>query len=337
MIPNLLLVVLSLLLIVPPAYAQKKLHIVSVAYDPHANPTESVRFTVTVRNNDSTSEFAEVDVTLTNLDTERESTLTPVLTTSSNIPAGGTATLSRSYTIAAGIYTVSFPLYDGNGAKADQINGKFPLHIGTETESIRVFPEAIHLGSLPPGRMMHPMPITVSWNFYRFNRMRLDVPFSIRIYTDNAARYRGVPGAIEKTATGGLVSMDGRHVIPLKVWSLNFGPDIQETGWDAALAGPPPVDEDDFWIGPPLLEDRRSFGSAAWVRVPDLAEMTANPLSWRRLIGQEPHDTRFASDSNVTGDFTLRSPFTFYLATETGPTAVEGQYAATLIVELWSP
>ena len=72
-------------------------------------------------------------------------------------------------------------------------------------------------------------------------------------------------------------------------------------------------------------------------RIPDLVDMTPDPVTWRRLIGQDQYDTREATDTNPTGDFTLKSPFTLYLATEAGPSAVEGSYAANLVVELWNP
>ncbi len=328
----------AVLLCAGPVFAQKNLRIASVSYDQHANPAEQISFTIIVKNNETTTEFAEVDVTTVNVATRAEATLTPVLT--ANIAAQSTGTLSGSYTLAAGSYTVSFPLFDGNGTRVDRVQGKFPLHIGTETESIAVFPEVIHLGSIPPGRFMHPTPIEVSWSFFRFNRLRLDQPFVVRIYTDNAARYHGVPGSLHRISPAGLVSLDGRYVIPMKIWNLNYGPDIQETGWDAALAGPPPVEDDNAWIGPPLLEGGRHTDGTSWVRVKDRLDVAAAPFGWSRgdgMIGQDPHDNRYATDKNPIGEFTLTSPFTFYLATEGGPTAVEGSYAATLIVELWSP
>ncbi len=339
----------GLLALTSPALAQKNLKIQSVAYDQHFNPTGTLSFTVIVQNNETINEFAEVDVTLTKIvGGGGETTLTPVLI--GTVPARGSLRLARAgdggftYSlttsgIGTGIYTVSFPLFDGNGTKIDQVGGPFPIHVGTETDSIHVFPEAVHLGNIPPGRTMFPTPMEVSWSFFRFNRLSLDQPFAIRIYTDNAARYQGIPGAIRRISPAGLVSLDGRYAIPLKIWSLNFGPDIQETGWDAQLAGPPPVDDDDFWNGPQPLEGVRleSARNPSWARIPDLVDMTSDPSSWRRLIGQDPDDARFVSDSNLTGDFTLKNPFTFYIATEAGPTAVEGSYAATLIVELWSP
>ena len=97
------------------------------------------------------------------------------------------------------------------------------------------------------------------------------------------------------------------------------------------------MEEDVFWRGPRLLEGGRNFDTASWVRVPDWVDMTAEPSSWRRLIGQDPFDNRFAADANATGDFTLANPFTFYLATDAGPAAVEGNYSTDLIVELWNP
>ena len=321
-----------------PAFAAKKLRILSIHYQQHFHPTDPVFFSVKVKNDETTSEFAEIDVTLSNTSTRKETTLVPVMT--ATIPAGQTAFLTGTYSVAEGLYSVSFPLFDGDGARTDKLNGTTPVHVGTETESIRVFPEAIHLGTLPPGRTLHPTPIEVSWSFFRFNQLRLDQPFVIRVYTDNAARYHGIPGSLRRGSPGGLVSMDGRYTIPIKFWSLNAGPDIQETGWDSAIAGPPPVEDDDAWLGPPLLEGSRHFGGASWVRVKDRVELAASPFGWSRgegIMGQDPHDTRYVSEKNVTGDITLKSPFTFYLATETGATSVEGAYSATLVVELWTP
>lgn len=327
-------------LLLPSSALAVDLKIVDFNYNQHFNPGEAIDFTVRVRNNEPTAQGAELLVLLTSNST---GTLEAADVGSTGTIASGDTftfrvTLGTFTSVQpAGVYTVALRLLDGNGARTDQVNAKFPIHIGTNTESVRVFPEIISLGSLGPGRVMHPMPITVTWSFFRFNRLRLDQPFTIRIYTDNAARYQGIPGSVRRGSPAGLVSLDGRYVIPLKIWNLNYGPDIHEAGWDSALAGPPPVDEDDAWLGPALIEGGRNQRSASWVRVPDLTDMTADPMSWRRLIGQDPHDDRFASDTNPVGDFTLKSPFTFYIATEAGAAAVEGAYAATLVVELWNP
>lgn len=336
-----------------PAHAAFDLKIISAAYNQHFNPGEVVTFTVQVKNNEATAQFAEVDISLTNLSNSAELTLTPVLT--QTIQPGQLATLTASYStvsvgqapstsavgfIHQGTFTIAFTLVDGNGDRSDQVRGKFPLHVGSETESIRVFPELIHLGTVPAGRFLHPTPIEVTWSFFRFNQLRLDQPFVIRLYTDNATRYVGVPGSLRRGSPGGLVSANGRYTIPVKFWSLNAGPDLQETGWDSPIAGPPPVDDDNAWLGPPLLEGSRHFGGASWVRIKDRVELAASPFGWTRgegIIGQDPHDNRYASDINPTGDFTLASPFTFYIATEAGAAAVEGTYTTTLVVELWTP
>ena len=326
----------GLVLLAPgPAWAIT-LRIVDFSYPQHAQPGGSILFRVTVRNLESTAQFAEVDVTLTKIGTSSEITVVPVAI--GTIAAHGTSTLSSTWSPAiAGLYTVTLPLYDGNGTRVDRVSGRYPVHVGTTTDTLHVFPDAVHLGTIPAGRFMYPVPLEIRWNFFEFNRLRLDQPFTIRVYTDNVTRYRGIRGAVRAGSPAGLVSEDGRFTIPLKIWTVNFGPDVQETGWDPKIMGPPPVDDDTYWIGPLLADGGREVGAVAWLRVPDLSEMSSDPGSWRRLIGQDPTDTRFISDTNVTGDFTLTSPVTAYLATEAGPTAVPGTYSGNLIVELYSP
>lgn len=172
----------------------------------------------------------------------------------------------------------------------------------------------------------------------------------MRIYTDNHRRYQGVEDAIysgrvasqeggSASALGtpaGLVSSDGKYTMPLKVWCLNFGPDVEE-GWDANLLGPPPVKEDYYWKGPLLDNGRRDPSRVAWEWIPDYVDMTADPSTWRKLIGQDSFDTHYVSDANPTGDFMLPSPFQIYLAYETSPTAVAGAYSTELIIEIYSP
>lgn len=324
----------SQLIFPAPAEAQR-IRIVDFTYPQHALPGDQVVFRITIQNLEGTAQSAEVDVTLTKVGTGAETTVTPVAT--GTVPAGGTLTISSTWSAVSGLYTVSLPLFDGDGVRRDRVSGKFPIHVGTNTDLLHVFPETLNLGTIPPGRFMYPVPIEVRWDFYRFNRLNLDQPFAIRVYTDNTTRYQGVDGALRPGSPAGLVSADGRFTVPLKLWTVNFGPDVQETGWDPDMMGPPPVDDDTFWRGPLLTSGEREAGAVAWLRIPDFSEMSANPGSWRRIIGLDPYDSRFVADTNVTGDFTLPSPVTVYLATEAGATAVHGQYSATLIVELWTP
>lgn len=254
------------------------------------------------------------------------------------IPAGGQLTFRSSQALSTeGFYTVSIRVHNAANVQRDKVSGRFPIHVGTAAEALHLFPDALHLGTIPAGRHMHPVPLEIRWDFFRGNRLTLDQPFSIRLYSDNAARYGGIPGAVRRASPAGLVSHDGRFTIPIKIWTANFGPDVQETGWDPDMMGPPPVEDDTYWIGPLLTNHRREAGAVAWLRIPDLSEMSSNPDGWRRVIGLDPHDTRFVSDTNTTGDFTLPSPVTVYVATEAGPTAVQGRYATTFVVELYSP
>ncbi|GEM_PF-1057697 len=327
-------VLLSLVLLPAPAWAAT-LHILDASYDQHIVDGGLWTVRVRVQNLESSSQGIELVVILTNQVTGEEST--PIDVGSGLVASKGIFTFVQSSGVTTGRYTVTFRILDGNAARSDQITGKYPLHVGTNTDLLHVFPDALHLGTIPPGRFMHPVPLEIRWDFYRFNRLGRDQPFTIRVYTDNGARYRGVRGALHQGSPAGLISDDGRFTIPLKLWTVNFGPDFDETGWKANAMGSPPVDDDTFWKGPLLTNGEREVGAVAWLRVPDYSEMTSDPASWRRLIGQDPADQRFVNDTNVAGDYTLKSPFTVYLATEGTPTAVQGQYSATLVVELWSP
>lgn len=318
----------------PPAAAQD-LKIVDFSFSQHILVNEAVTFAVRVKNNESSSQDAFTVIILTNsakgLELEVDSA-------TQTIPGGETRVLTSNFTFTVtGIYTVSLRVHSSANVRLDRVTAKFPIHVGTNTDLLHVFPEALNVGTIPPGRFVLPVPLEIRWDFYRFNQLALDQPFAIRVYTDNAARYRGIEGAVRQASPAGLISDDGRFTIPVKLWTVNFGPDVQETGWDPDLVGAPPVDDDTFWRGPLLTDGTRDSGAAAWLRVPDLSEMSANPATWRRLIGQDSYDTRFVTDNNVTGDFTLPSPVTVYVATEVGPTAVHGQYSATLVVELWTP
>lgn len=334
MLPTLLLPTLFPPTSLLPTVFAVDLRIVDFTHPQHAVPGESVLFRITVRNFDSATQFAEVDVTLTEVGTGRETTVVPVAT--GFIPPGGTATITSTWAAANGIFTVSLPLFDGNGTRVDRVTGR-AIHVGTNADTLHVFPEVLNLGAVPPGRFMYPIPLEIHWNFYRSNRLALDQPFALRVYTDNASRYRGIEQSVRPGSPAGLVSEDGRFAIPLKMWSVNFGPSVEETGWDASAMGPPPVDDDALWRGPLLTNGNREVGAVAWLRVPDYSEMTSDPSSWRRVIGQDPHDFKFVTDTNPGGDYTLPSPVTVYVATEGGPATPEGHYTGALVVELWSP
>jgi len=294
-----------------------------------------VEFQIGVRNVEVTNQAAYLLVALTSTTTGKTSEL---YTPAAIIPAGGRTTFTRKWRAIAGTYSVMIRVYDANDRATNTQYGKWPLRVGSNTQSLEVFPRALSLGELLPGRRMYFQPIEVRWDFFLKDRLEQTMPWYIRIYTDNGAKYVGIKNAIHKISPSGLVSDNGRYTIPLKVWCMNFGPDTQEQGWDAQISGPPPVDEDNFWLGPMLDDGKtRFFNKANWLRVPDISEMTADKSTWRTLIGQDPYDSQYVTDPNRSGDFTLTSPFSIYLATDCGPVAVKGRYSARIVIDMYSP
>ena len=346
-------------LLLPALSFAVNLKLLNYSYKTHFNPNERVTFTGTIKNNDAVvSPAFQFYIVLTNLTTG--ASIDPAaLSGNTTLGAGATTTIALSDTVlgqywpaVAGIYSVTLLVLDaGVGTHYDRVSGAEPVHVGTATDSLAAFPKVLDLGPLQYGRFMHPMPIEISWSFFGYSsQIRKDHPWYMRIYTDNHRRYRGIDSAIysgriatqeggSASALGspaGLVSEDGKYVIPLKVWCLNFGPDVEE-GWDANLLGPPPVRDDYFWKGPLLDTGKRDPTRVAWEWIPDYMDMSTDNGSWRKLIGQDPYDTHYVSDSNPTGDFTLTSPFQIFIAYETSPTSVPGKYSTDLILEIYSP
>ncbi len=347
------------------SFAAQTGKITNYSYSTHFSPGETVRFSATVKNTGSVLDDYYIQVALTNHSTGQEVSPYPtsgdgtigagatmVLTTGQAAPVpGGLGVAPVDWTATAGLYTVTILLYNSVSTEVHRVSGSEPVHVGQTTDSVAAFPKVLDLGALQYGRFMHPAPVEISWDFYeRSSQIRKDQPWYMRIYTDNHKRYKGVDGGIysgrvatqergSASAMGspaGLISSDGRYTIPLKVWCLNFGPDVEE-GWDTNLLGPPPVKEDYYWKGPLLDNGKRDWSRVAWQWIPDYIDMSADTMTWRRLIGQDPYSTHYVSDSNPTGDFTLASPFQIFVAYETSPTAVEGKYWTDLIIEIYSP
>lgn len=341
--------------------------IIDYYYDTHYSPGETVTFTVTIKNTDTLSGDLYIQVALTNSTTGIEVALAPqsgdttvsagqtvTLTTGATLPPTGGNVTARNWPGVAGRYSVTIILYKYTGSGSIELDRKYgsePVHVGSTTDSVAAFPRVLDFGALQYGRYMHPMPIEINWSFYsRSSQIRKDHPWYMRIYTDNHKRYKGIDGAIysgrvatqevgSASAAGspaGLISEDGKYTIPLKVWCLNFGPDVEE-GWDPNLLGPPPVKDDYYWKGPLLDNGKRDASRVAWEWIPDYIDMSADNATWRKLIGQDPFDTHYVSDSNPTGDFTLTSPFQIFIGYETSPTAVVGKYSTDLIIEIYSP
>lgn len=337
-----LLTLLLLLGINKQALAQAVLNIEGYTYYTHFTAGEQVTFKVTVKNVGDAAGLINsyLNVVLTNQTTGAEVAPYPASAAlGANLAVGETANLEATWTTVAGRYSVTLIVYSGADAELDREYGAWPVHVGSSasTETLSAFPTIVDFGILPSGRYMHPVPIQVTWDFFLYNRLRHDKPWFMRMYTDNSTRYKGIPNAIYHGSPAGLVSADGHYTIPLKVWCLNYPPEEQEMGWSGTLSGPPPVDDDAYWRGPMLDDGTRYESKVSWARIPDYSEMTSDRGTWRVLIGQDQYDEQYATDTNPTGDLTLDSPFSTYLALETSPTAVKGNYSCELIVELYSP
>jgi len=309
----------------------------SYHYDKAFTIGETVTCTVVVKNTGPDPESPYLLFAVT-----RSGTTTENYGGGVNVPAGETRPLTATWNtsgLSAGSYSVSMIVYEDSlsPSRQDTEYGAWGIQIGSTTETLSVFPTIIDMGVLPAGRYMHPVPIEITWDYFIYNRLRHQRPWYMRIYTNNASRYKGIPGAILQGSPAGLVSSDGKYTTPLKIWCLNYGPDEQETGWSSTLSGPPPVEEDTYWKAPLLDEGKRFEDKLSWERIPDYSEMTAAKSTWRNLIGQTMYDGQYVTDLNMPGDFTLSSPFSAYLAMETGSTTPRGNYSCELIVEIYSP
>ena len=251
-------------------------------YLTHYNPGETVRFSVNAVNRGGTTiGYAYADIVLTNTATNAEIEIGGSAT--SAITPGMQITSIANWTAGApGFYSATLRIIEFDGVNEvigdskrglERIN-EF-IHVGITKDSLAAFPRVLDLGTLQYGRYMHPAPIEISWSFFSHtSQIRKDNPWFMRIYTDNHKRYAGIPGSFANPGAG-LISMDGKYSIPLKVWCLNFGPDVEE-GWDAAQLGPPPVQEDHYWKGPLLDTNRRDESRVAWEWIPDYADMNTD-------------------------------------------------------------
>ena len=246
-----------------------------------------------------------------------------------------------------GIYSVSISLFNRFGAneKLTTCYGTFPITIGNPTQAVSAHPSQVNFGKLHLGRFMYPIPIKVRYKIFIPNKLGDIQPWCLRLYTDNANKFKGLKGSVRQLPSGGLVHSSGKYTIPLKFWNLNWGPETHNSGWDGAVQGPPPIEKDIFWKGVLLDESTpdhpvHDHDRKPWLRIPDYSEMTADPHSWRRAVGQFPYDGQFLNPTNPGGDFTLSlqpNPFDLYFAIEVDPTSVRGKYSGRVVLELFSP
>lgn len=317
-------------------------------YKKTALPGETVTFTARLRNVSSSAQLLYGAVVLTTRGTASfelyPSPAPPALLL--NVGARGEMTLSVRVPEEEGSYSVSMLIFDAfTDIRILTVFGQMPLIIGDPRQSINVHPSRVNFGKLEFGRFMYPIPFKVRYKIFLPNAIGDPSPWAIRIYTDNANKFKGIPGTIRQLSPGGLVHSTGKYTIPIKFWNLNWGPDAHTTGWDAAIQGPPPVEDDRFWKG--VLTDESTpdrpindHDLKPWLSIHDYSDMTVEPDTWRRAVGFFPYDGQFLNPSNLVGDYQLSrqpDPFEFYLAVELTSTAVRGKYSGRLVLELISP
>ena len=143
-----------------------------------------------------------------------------------------------------------------------------------------------------------------------------EYPWIMRIYTDNL-HFSGVGGAIRRQAAGGLVSSDGRFVIPLQVNVPNFGPDVWRVIPDINQAGTIPYQPAASVKELPSYTDCVLIGidprNALWVAGPD--------------------GILFTDDDNPLGDTTVKTPFEIQIKAVVSAAAAPGKYDAILYIE----
>ncbi|MCB1196277.1 hypothetical protein KDK77_08835 [bacterium] len=333
-------------------YAQIELVTDNYFYPKTALPGSTITFSARIRNIGSTGVFVYGGVLLTNQKTNVTSELYPPPGTFT-LPAGGRTQITLAITLKDatsglnledGSYTVAMLIFNAfTDVRIHTIFGGFPLLIGTPGQGLNIHPSRITFGTLRYGRFMYPIPIKIRYKMFLPNQLSDIQPWAMRIYTENAHKFTGIPGSIRQLSPSGLVHSSGKYAIPIKFWNLNWGPDAHTTGWEAGLEGPPPVEDDMYWKG--VFTDESTdakffFDLKPWLSIPDFEDMTVEPDTWKRMVGVFTYDGQFVNPENKTGDYQLSTPpdhFDVYLAVEIGSTAVHGKYSGRLIVEIISP
>ncbi|MDX9703531.1 MAG: hypothetical protein RBU23_10870 [Candidatus Auribacterota bacterium] len=317
-------------------------------YPKTALPGQTVRFTARIFNNGINNAQFYASVVLTAQATRSFELYEPGFPapTYELLPgANGSFTFTVRVPDEEGVYSVSIILYNFADVRILTIYGSFPLTIGNPTQGISAHPSNINFGKLHEGRFMYPIPIKVRYKIFIPNKLGDIQPWALRLYTDNANKFKGIKGAVRQLPPGGLLHSSGKYTIPLKFWNLNWGPEVHSSGWDGAIQGPPPVEKDIFWKGVLLDESTpdnpvHDHDRKPWLRIPDYAEMSVDPHSWRRAVGQYPYDGQFVNPTNPGGDYTLSlqpEPFELYFAIEINSTSVRGKYSGRVVLELFSP
>ena len=143
-----------------------------------------------------------------------------------------------------------------------------------------------------------------------------EYPWIMRAYTDNL-HYAGVAGAIRRPKPAGLISKDGRFVIPLQINSPSFG----ENAWRRV----PDINESDYASYRPGTEPGKDDYS-------DCILMGIDPRNASWVAG--PDEILYTDDDNLLGDLTAKTPCELTLQADLEAADPEGAYETYLYIEL---
>lgn len=141
-------------------------------------------------------------------------------------------------------------------------------------------------------------------------------PWIMRIYTDNT-NFKGVGGRVGFQSRAGLISEDGKYVIPIEVNCPNFGEDV--------------------WVKVPDINDERyipyrppkEVGMATHT---DCIIMGIDPRNADWVSGRDR--ILFTEDDNPLGDITLSTPFQIRFSAYFDEKSIQGRYTSNLYIEI---
>lgn len=144
-----------------------------------------------------------------------------------------------------------------------------------------------------------------------------EYPWIMRIYTDNAG-YTGIAQAAGIQSPAGLVSTDGRFVIPLLVNAPNMGESYYKTI--------PDINQIDYktYIPDKLKEKETPYT--------DYIIMAIDPRN--EVWVAADNGTLFDLDDNLLGDTTIPTPFDLRFKADFDERAVKANYTANLYIEI---
>jgi len=143
-----------------------------------------------------------------------------------------------------------------------------------------------------------------------------EYPWIMRVYTDNA-NYTGIGGSLRKQSPAGLVSSDGRFIVPLKVRCPNYAP----SDWRYV----PDINQDRYRNYIPSSPKHRNIYT-------DVVLMGIDPRNADWVSGS--NSILFDADDNILGDTTIETPFDIEFKAYFDSKAVKSNYTANLYIEI---